>query len=161
MSLRKSKLWLLLAGIILLILALALSQLPVCTEYHFLDETTGSRKGHREWVLGFNSGDWYTATALETFIRTNNPGLLKPRWVSSGGEKRNIYGSVLSFLDSERSHAAWLGPGLMKHYCARLSDTEKTKLYEMLLEGDPAKIDKLAKEVYQLLYGEMENATDP
>src|SRR5207253_4792429 len=77
--------------------ALFVFSVEVCKDRAFVDECTGSRKGHREWFFGGQSGSWYKESSIETFMRTNQPSGFEQRWTSYAGTGRDILGRNISF----------------------------------------------------------------
>jgi hypothetical protein len=137
-------LWFLLIGLLMLTL---------CRDYGFVCKYTGSRKGHREWFYGTKTKQWYSASALETFIATNYPTELRHNWVSYQGDGRNVFGWV-----SDRSHGR---PGPITYLpftmFARIPDADKKPLYDLLQTGDEDAIRKRLDEIAKRIFSE---ATD-
>ena len=162
MKSRQRTLWLLLLAVVVLaVLAFPLFSFQVCTDRAFVDETTGSRRGYREWLFGTHSGEWYKESALETFIRTNQPTLLRQRWTSFAGTGRNVFGGAISAGHGRPGAVLMLAPENIAEYCVRASEAEKRRLYDTLSAGDQPKIRQLASEVLEKLVDDMTRKTGP
>jgi len=76
-------------------MALLLPAVQVCRDWAFIDRNTGSRKGYRDWSLGWRSGSWYRESAIEAFMRSRHRAEFQQDWVSYAGTGRTIFGGAI------------------------------------------------------------------
>ena len=143
------------------VLAFALLSFRICTDRAFVDETTGSRRGYREWLFGTHSGEWYKESALETFIRTNQPTMLGQRWTSFAGTGRNVFGGSVSFGHGRPGAVLLLRPEDINEFCSRASEAEKRRLYDTLSAGNQPRIAELANQVLESLLADKKPKNEP
>jgi len=129
------------------VLALVLPAVQVCRDWAFVDRNTGSRKGYREWSLGWRSGSWYQESALEVFMRSNYPTEFRQDWVSYAGTGRNIFGGATLYGHGQPGPIVLLRPEAVDDYCRVASQIEKRRLYDVFASGDEAKIRKLTDQI--------------
>jgi len=111
----------------------------------FICENTGSRKGHKVTLWLFKTREWYTESALETFMRTTYPAELRHRWVSFRGDGYNIVGDLVI-----RAHGApllQLAPDSINDYMAHLDNGKKKALYDQLSKNDFETTKRICDEV--------------
>lgn len=142
-------------------MALFFFPVRVCVDHAFVDEATGSRKGHREWFLGATSGRWYKESVVETFMRTNQPAMLQQRWTSYAGTGRDILGRRVSFGHGRPGEILFLKPETINEYCERAADSEKRRLYDVLSAGDQKAIRELSAQIYEALLSQTSEPDGP
>jgi hypothetical protein len=143
---------------IVLLLAILAGPLAIYVDYAFICENTGSRRGHREWVLGtaglplgLKTRRWYWESPLETFIRNKYPQDLDHRWTSYAGTGRDIYGLVVM-----RAHGR---PGpilsftrIIPMWVTNSTDVEKKRLYDTFRTADKNAIRTATTEIENRLF---------
>ena len=128
-------------------LGLVLPVIPVCRDWAFIDRNTGSRKGYREWFLGSHSGSWYRESAIEAFMRSRHPTDLRQEWVSYAGTSRNIFGDPTYGGHGRPGSIVLLKPEALDTYCRVASESEKRRLYDLLVSQDEVKIRELVEHI--------------
>jgi hypothetical protein len=134
-------------------LALVLPAVQVCRDWAFIDQNTGSRKGYREWFFGVRTGVWYEETALETFMRTKQPGEFRQQWVSYAGTGRSIFGGATLHGHGRPGPVMSLKVELIDDYCARTSDSEKRQAYDVFAGGKLEEIERLVDDMFERVAG--------
>lgn len=145
-------------SIVTFTLALILPVVQVCRDWAFIDRNTGSRKGYRDWSLGWRTGSWYQTSALEVFMRTNYPTEFRQNWVSYAGTGRNIFGWATLRGHGRPGPILLLRPETITAYCEAASQTENRRLYNVFASGDEAKIRELVDQIIEasMTFGESE-----
>lgn len=141
----RSRRWLL-YGLVIATLAVAVfgvPVIPVCRDWGYICEYTGSRKGYRQWWLGIRTGAWYKESALETFMQRNFAGELEHRWTSYAGTGRNIFGQAVLVGHGMPGPIRELPPDILAAYSTNASPSEIKQLYDIMKSGSDA--DKKAK----------------
>lgn len=133
--------------IVVVVLALVLLAVQVCRDWAFVDRNTGSRKGYREWSLGWRSDSWYQESALELFMRSDYPAEFQQDWVSYAGTGRNIFGGATLCGHGRPGPIVLLRPEAIDDYCRAASQVEKRQLYDVFASGDEAKIRELVDQI--------------
>ncbi len=133
---------------ILVTLALLLPAVPVYSDCAFVDRATGSRRGYREWCFGWRTGEWYSQTALEDFLRRDRPAGLQQDWVSYAGTGRNFFGRSLVHGHGRPGPILRLSPDLIDDYCRTASEGEKRRLGEVFSSGDAARIREEVERIW-------------
>jgi len=133
--------WAAVAGAMVAVLAflLVLTAFPICSDWAFICENTGSRKGYREWFLGLQTNKWYEESKLEDFVKKEYPNEFQHRWTSYQGTGRNIFGIAIV-----RRHGR-PGPILMpidwlNGYVDHLDPDQKKGLYDVFKSDDPKEV---------------------
>lgn len=137
----------LVALIAVIALALVLPAVQVFRDWAFIDRNTGSRKGYRDWSLGWRTGAWYQESALEVFMRSNHPAEFRQDWVSYAGTGRNVFGGATLHGHGRPGPIFQLRPEWINDYCRGASNAEKRRLYEVFATGDQAKIRELVDQI--------------
>ena len=132
-----------------LALGLVLPAIQVCRDWAFIDRNTGSRKGYREWSLGWRSGLWYQESPIEAFMRFSHPDDLRQDWVSYAGTGRNIFGGANLHGHGRPGPIGMLKPDFLKDYCRVASETEKRRLYDVFSSGDEESIRDLINQIME------------
>jgi hypothetical protein len=116
-------------------------------DWAYICENTGSRKGHRSWPLGFQTGAWYEQSALETFILKRYPAELKYRWTSyqrTGKDIVNLPGSY-----DQPGPIAQLTTSVIDRYAAKALPSDLKTFYDTMRHGtydeQQAAVNKLEK----------------
>ncbi len=163
MSSRQAIPWPILFWLLFAFVPIALFFFPVqvCVDRAFVDEATGSRKGHLEWFFGANSGGWYKESLVETFMRTNQPAMLQQRWTSYAGTGRDVFGRRLSFGHGRPGEVLFLRPETINEYCEWAADSEKRRLYDILSAGDQEAIRELSAQIYEALFNQTSELNSP
>lgn len=139
---------LVLLGLVAMIaVAVVLPVFQVCRDWAFIDQNTGSRKGHRDWFFGWRTSSWYQATALETFMRNNHLQEFRQAWTSYAGTGRNIFGGATLHGHGRPSRIILLTPQDIDGYCGQVSDVEKERLYDVLASGESEEINRLVDQI--------------
>lgn len=133
--------------IVVVVLALVLPAVQVCRDWAFVDRNTGSRKGYREWSLGWRSGSWYRESAVEAFMRSKHPAEFRQDWVSYAGTGRNIFGGATLTGHGRPGRIVLLRTETIDDYCRGVSETEKRRLYDVFASGDETKIRELVDQI--------------
>ena len=130
-------------------LVVVLPAVQVCRDWAFIDRNTGSRKGHRDWSLGWRTGSWYRTSALEVFMRSNHPAELQQQWVSYAGTGRNIFGAAMLHGHGRPGPIFLLRPEAIDGYCQAISQDAKRRLYDVLGSGEEAEIREVVEQINQ------------
>jgi hypothetical protein len=133
--------------IVIVAMALVLPAVQVCRDWAFIDRNTGSRKGYRDWFLGWRSGSWYRESAIEAFMRSSHPGEFQQDWVSYAGTGRNIFGGATLSGHGRPGPIVLLNTEAIDDYFRRVSDTERRRLYDVFASGDEPKIRALIDQI--------------
>ena len=115
----------------------------VYTDWEYICENTGSRRGHREWHMGFNfkTGDWYKKSRLEEFMETTYPADLTHRWTSYAGTGRNILGKSQSFGHGRPGPILSVKYDIFNQYVSHIDNKKKRSLYDILASEDRQRIE--------------------
>lgn len=127
--------------------ALVLPAVQVCRDWAFVDRNTGSRKGYRDWFLGWRTRSWYQKSGIEAFMRSNYPAEFRQNWVSSEGTGRNIFGGATLVGHGRPGPIVLLKPEVIADYCRSASAMEKRRLYDVFASGDEERIRELADHI--------------
>lgn len=133
--------------VVVVVLALVLPAVQVCRDWAFIDRNTGSRKGYRDWSIGWRTGSWYQESALEVFMRSNHPAEFRQDWVSYAGTGRNILGGATLHGHGRPGQIVLLRPEAIDDYCRAASEAEKRRLYDVFASGDDAKVRELVDQI--------------
>lgn len=128
-------------------IALVLPAVQVCRDWAFIDRHTGSRKGYREWPLGWRTGQWYNESAIEQFMRFHYPAEFQQDWVSYAGTGRNIFGRGILSGHGRPGRILQPEPEWIRDFCTGRSDSELRHLYDVLASAEPVAIQKLVDEI--------------
>lgn len=128
-------------------LALALPAVSVCRDWAFIDRNTGSRKGYREWFLGWRTGSWSQESVIEAYMRASHPGEFRQDWVSYAGTGRNVFGGATSYGHGRPGPIAKLRPEAIANHCRTASAAEMRRLYDGLASGDESRIRGLVDDI--------------
>ena len=137
------------------ILLVALSMLVVVlsfnayTVFGYVCENTGSRKGHREWFFGLQTGAWYYESPLETFMKQAHPNQLTHRWTSYAGTGKNIFGQSMSYGHGRSPLVALRWTPNLEDYFATLSTERKEEFYRIFTTGDFATVRSTVDELVE------------
>jgi hypothetical protein len=138
------------AGLVAVVaLVLVVPIVPLCRDWAFVDQNTGSRKGHRAWFIGWRTGIWYRESALEAFMRAKHPEAFQQSWVSYAGTGRNIFGQRVLHGHGRPGPIIQLVPEVLDAYCGHASDQEKRRLYEVFASADRQKIPDLVNQIHE------------
>ena len=127
---------------------------PVYRDWAYICENTGSRKGHREWFLGYTTGHWYQKSALEEFVQREFPGELHQRWTSYAGTGKNALGRPVLFGHGRPGAILCLRTEFFDRYVAQLSRTEKKALYDLLSSDQQERIREEVEKAFDVLLAE-------
>ena len=147
--------------LVVVALALVLPAVQVCRDWAFVDRNTGSRKGYRDWFLGWRTSSWYQESAIETFMRSNHPAEFRQDWVSYAGTGRNIFGGATLHGHGRPGPIVLLKPEVVADYCRSASETEKRRLYDVFASGDGEKIRELADHISETIMTAKPEKTEP
>ena len=150
----KRRRWAFYAVLILVIgifLILFLPVIVVRTNYAYICEHTGSRKGHTQWWSGNKTDEWYKTSAVETFIREKFPDQLQQQWTSYAGTGHNIYGSKILFGHGRPGPILQVPIDWLNQWFESLSEAEKKAFYELLLSEDKTAIQLRINDIYDYL----------
>jgi hypothetical protein len=138
---------------------LFLMAFQVCRDWAFICTNTASRKGHREWFFGAETGRWYEQSELERFIVANHPGELQHNWVSYAGTGKNIFGRAILCGHGRPGPLIHVPAGLLDAHVVRLDDKGKKALHDLLLTGDQERIgEAIGRIPLSIMYGEEDEA---
>jgi hypothetical protein len=142
-------------------LALVLPAVQVCRDWAFIDRNTGSRKGYRDWFLGWRTSSWYQESVIEAFMRSNYPAEFRQDWVSFAGTGRNVFGGATLHGHGRPGPIVLLKPEVIADYCRSASETEMRRLYALFASGDGEKIRELAEHVSETIMTAKPEKTEP
>lgn len=128
---------------------LVLPAFEVCTDYAYVCENTGSRKGHREWFFGRKSHVWYYRSPLELFMQQTHFDLLEHRWMSYAGTGKNIFGQSMSWGHGKSPLSELRFARDLEAYLAILPPERKLELYRIFLTGDRATVQTTVDELVE------------
>jgi len=131
-------------------------EFQVCRDWAFICENTGSRKGHREWFLGWESADWYKESELERFMKADYPSQLQYRWTSYAGTGKNIFGMRILSGHGRPGPILLLHQEMLNAYVRRLDAAGRKALYELLASGDESRVEREVERIY-LAYQRIES----
>ncbi len=147
-------------GIAALLAICCLYPIRVRTDYAFICENTGSRYGFTKWRYGGQTGNWYRMSPLEDFMKRNHPERLTHRWTSYAGTGRTLLGVNVSFGHGRPGPILFLDNEVLAQYMAKISDTEKLRLYETFSGGDKAAASVAVDTIYATVAGSPLSATN-
>lgn len=124
-----------------------LPAVQVCRDWAFIDRHSGSRKGYREWPLGWRTGQWYQESAIERFMRSHYPAEFQQDWVSYAGTGRNAFGRGILHGHGRPGRILQPQPEWIRDFCRGRSDSELRHLYDVLASAEPVAIQKLVDEI--------------
>ena len=131
--------------ITVLVLAYLSTSVVLYTDYAYICQTTGSRKGHTTWLMfDVEANDWHKPTALETYLKEHHPKLLNYDWVSYAGTGKNIIGKSLSFAHGRPSDILQFPPDYMEWIVKNQNDEKILQMLETFKSKDPNKIQILS-----------------
>jgi hypothetical protein len=141
---RRSR-WKIALGATALFAALALcvpllTGFQVCRDWAFICENTGSRRGHREWFFGAETGHWYEQSELERFMMANHPTELQDKWTSYAGTGKNILGRAVLCGHGRPGPLILVQVEWLDKHVRRLDDAGKKALYDLFVSGDEERI---------------------
>ena len=119
------------------------------TVYAYVCENTGSRKGHREWFFGLQTGTWYYESPLESFMKQAHPNQLTHRWTSYAGTGKNIFGQSMSYGHGRSPLSELRFARDLEAYLAILPPERKLELYRIFLTGDRATVQTTVDELVE------------
>ena len=132
---------------------MVLTGVPVCRDWAFICENTGSRKGHREWFFGHCTGHWYKRSALEVFVSERYPSELEHRWTSYAGTGRSILGRGVLAGHGYPGPILQLRIEWLDQHVRHLDDRERRALYDLFRSRDWDKIEsEIRDKVEESLY---------
>jgi hypothetical protein len=147
----RSGLLVLLGLAVLFMAAIAAFNFEVCRECGFICKNTGSQRGYREWCLGWKTGQWYKASALERFMEVKYPHELQHKWVSYEGTGKNIFGMTILWGHGRPGPIILLDHEILAAYIQESDDFQKKALYDLFSSGDEpaieAKIEQMPLEL--------------
>lgn len=151
MSALGTRRWIVIAAVTIVVLAsvLALPVVPVCRDCSYVCEYTGSRKGSREWILGFETENWYKESPLEAFIRQRHPGKLEHQWTRYAGTGRNVFGGALTRMHGSPGPILHLPIDLLAEYSAVASPAEMKHLYDTMRSGSESDKKAMPDQVFE------------
>jgi len=140
---------------------IALFPVHICRVYALVDCHTGSRLGYCRWAWGSRTGEWYKASAVETFMHYNHPTEFRQRLVSYQGNGMNIFGVLLDRMHGSPGPILSLHPSVIDEFCLSASDKEKRRIYDVLAGGDEEEIRGLVEEILvRVIAGSSANSTN-
>lgn len=128
---------------------LVLPAFEVCTDYAYVCENTGSRKGHREWFFGLHTGAWDYQSPLDTFMQQTHPDQLEHRWMSYAGTGKNILGQSMSWGHGKSPLSQLRFARDLEAYLAILPPERKLELYGLFSTGDRATVQATVDEIVE------------
>lgn len=136
------------AVVICIVIVLLLLPFQVCRDWAFICENTGSHKGYRQWIFGFETGHWYKKSPLEGFIQSNSPDVLIHRWTSYAGTGKNIFGMKLLFGHGRPGAIKKLDHGVLGQWIEKNDAEAVRKLYDLFVSDDQKAIEKKVTEIW-------------
>ena len=124
------------AAIVLLILGIASFVAMPIIDYAYINDSTGSLKGHRVWLGLWETAHWSKESDLERFMREKNPHDLQQRWTNYSGKGKNIWGAYLLFGHDRPVPLGQIGYDNLNSYDSKLTDEDKGKFYEIFADPD-------------------------
>jgi hypothetical protein len=129
------------------LLAFAITGVEVCTDYAYVCENTASMHGYRVWFTGHRTAHWTKTSALEMYMESHWPGVVKHRWTSCAGTGKNILGWSQSFGHGGPGGAMFLSGRILEPWVARHSKEDVRALYDFLVKADKKASEKRADEI--------------
>jgi len=136
-------------AIVILLAVFASLTFVAYRDWAFLSETTGSRKGYRQWFFGLKTGHWYQRSNVETFIQAKFPNELQHRWTSYAGTGKNIYGARLLYGHGMPGPVRNLPLDFLDRWFDPLPESEKKAFYDLLVTGDAEAIQQKVKAIVE------------
>jgi len=106
---------------------------PVIVHRGYIQEATGSRRGHTSLIGLFDINHWQETTDLELFANDNGLSY-NEEWTSYLGDHNNLFGMTLKRAHGRPSNP--LKPEMINEYCALMTDEEKVRLLEIFSSKD-------------------------
>ena len=113
----------------------ASTMMIVVTDRSYICENTGSKKGHREWIFGAHTNNWYRKSELERFMEISHPNLLKHSWTSFAGDGRSLIPLTISRGHGRPGPILSLDSELLDQHVSSLSDAQRLELYQIFSNG--------------------------
>ena len=135
-------------AIIVLVVAAVLFNIQAYRDSAFICENTGSRKGHRRWAFGPETGHWYKEAPLEEFITKNDPDALVHRWTSYARTGRNIFGLPMRHGHGHPGAVYGFDHYIQSRWIVRSSPEEVRKMYNLLVSDDEVAINKRIRDIW-------------
>ena len=123
-------------------------------EFGFICENTLSCKGHRQWILGIETGHWYYKSPLEQFIETDAAERLVHRWTSYAGTGKTLLGRPVLFSHGRPGAVMNLTHDVLRDWMERSDPDEIRRFYELLLSDDEEKIAERIDAMYEEVWEE-------
>jgi hypothetical protein len=132
---RRLVIGLLIAGAIVVALW-ASTMLIAVTDRAYICESTGSRKGHREWFFGTHTNLWYRKSELERFLESKHPDLLEHSWTSYMGSGRSLIPGMQRCEHGRPGPILFLDTDLLDDHVSSLSDDQCLELYRIFSDAN-------------------------
>jgi len=133
--------------ILALVVAVIAFYIPVCRDWAFICENTGSQKGYRQWTFGPKTGLWYKKSLLEECIQSQAPDALVHRWTSYAGTGKNVLGIPVLFGHGRPGAVLWINPDILSRWIKHNDPATIRQLYDLLVSDDQAAIKKRLMEI--------------
>ncbi len=122
--------------------------LTAYTDRAYICENTGSRHGCREWFFGIKTKVWYHESALERFLKSENPQILRHRWTSYNGTGYSLIPVMKSFGHGRPGLILTPSREMLDDYVLSLSREDRLELYHVFCSAD----DDLIKDHVQYIF---------
>jgi len=122
--------------------------IPVCRDWAFICENTGSRKGYRQWCIGLRSAPWYRESRLELFMRKEHPAELANRWTSYAGTGKNILGRPILFGHGDPGPILHVPAEFLDRYVEGSDSQIRLELYRVLALGSRGEVESEIRRVW-------------
>ena len=121
---------------------------------------TGSKRGWREYPLGFRSPEFHETSPLETFIKENHPSEFEHSWVSYQGTARNWYGLGTSRGHGRPNALISAGMGFLEIFVRDSSPQEVKEFYDFLRTNDLTE-QEVDEEIWKIVIQTMHPSDPP
>lgn len=141
--------WTISVSVIAVIVLFGALSFKAFTDYAYVCENTGSRKGHREWFFGLQTAVWEYESPLELFMRRTHPSQLTHRWMSYAGTGKNLFGQSMSYGHGKSPLSQFRFARDLESYFTTLSPERKLELYLIFSTGDRATVQATVDEIVE------------
>lgn len=139
-------------GVLLVImLAVSLFALPI-TDYAYISETTGSRKGHRAWLGIWETAHYYKESDLESFMSEKYPQELQLRWTPRARTGKTLWGDSQLFTHFVDTPISRLRFEELNSYLSTLTGADKKQFYDVFAYADRTEALEFANNIWEDLH---------